>query len=72
MAQAGVTGVFNVQTEIDINHRGVNWPKMVEYYEKRGINPVHFPIHDFNHDDLKSRLFEAAHVLDDMINKQGL
>lgn len=31
MAEAGVTGVFNVQTEIDIAHRGINWPRMLEY-----------------------------------------
>jgi hypothetical protein len=28
LAQAGVTAVFNVQTEIDIKHRGVNWERM--------------------------------------------
>lgn len=32
MAEAGVTGVFNVQTQIDIDHRGINWPRMIEYY----------------------------------------
>ena len=42
---------------------------MVEFYEKRGINAVHFPIHDFNQDDLRSRLFEAAKELDKMINQ---
>jgi hypothetical protein len=28
MADAGITGVFNVQTQIDIDHRGTNWPLM--------------------------------------------
>jgi hypothetical protein len=32
MKDAGVTGVLNVQTEIDFDHRGINWPRMVEYY----------------------------------------
>mmetsp|Transcript_17659 Transcript_17659/g.29840 ORF Transcript_17659/g.29840 Transcript_17659/m.29840 type:complete len:229 (+) Transcript_17659:558-1244(+) len=72
MAEAGVTGVFNVQTEIDISHRGVNWAKMLEYYEHHKVNAVHFPIHDFNQTDLMARLFEAAKCLNDMINNQGL
>lgn len=29
MAEAGVTGVFNVQTEIDFAHRGIIWPRML-------------------------------------------
>ena len=72
LADAGITGVFNVQTEIDHAHRGVNWPKMLEYYAARGIKAVHFPIHDFNEHDLTSKIFEAAKVLNDMINNQGL
>lgn len=35
MSQAGITGILNVQTDNDINHRGINWPKMVQYYEAR-------------------------------------
>jgi hypothetical protein len=34
MAQAGVTGVLNVQTSIDLEHRGVNWDRMVKYYKE--------------------------------------
>jgi hypothetical protein len=71
MREAGVTGVLNVQTDIDINHRGVNWPKMLQFYEKRGIEAVHYPIHDFNEEHLTARLFEGAKVLDEMINKKG-
>jgi protein-tyrosine phosphatase len=72
MLEEGVTGVFNVQTDVDINHRGINWPKMLEYYGARNIKAVHFPIHDFNEADLTARLFEGAKCLDDMLNRQGL
>ena len=44
---------------------------MLEYYAERNINAVHFPIHDFNENDLTSKLFEAAKVLNDMINNKG-
>jgi hypothetical protein len=29
MLEAGITGVFNVQTQVDIDFRGINWPKMI-------------------------------------------
>ena len=45
---------------------------MVEHYQARGMTPVHFPIHDFNENDLTSKLFDAAKVLNDMINNKGL
>lgn len=60
LSQCRITGVLCVQTDIDINHRGVNWPRMQQYYEQRGIKLVHFPIHDFNEQDLTEKLFEGA------------
>tara|TARA_B110000285_G_C15051138_1_gene577049 strand:- start:176 stop:778 length:603 start_codon:yes stop_codon:yes gene_type:complete len=69
---AGITGIFNVQTDIDIAHRGINWPKMIDLYKAKDISAVHFPIHDFNEWDLTSKLYDAAVTLDDMINKRGL
>ncbi len=72
MAEAGVTGVFNVQTEIDFAHRGTNWPRMLQYYEENRIIAVHYPIHDFNEEDLKSKLYKGATILNDMINNKGL
>jgi len=67
-----VTGVLNVQTEIDIKHRGINWDKMLDYYKERGITCIHFPIHDFNETDLTSKLEDGARVLKEMIQDQGL
>jgi protein-tyrosine phosphatase len=61
-----------VQTDGDMDHRGVNWTLMLERYKKAGIHPVHFPIHDFNENDLTSKLFDAACKIHDMVDKQGL
>lgn len=72
MAEAGVTGVLNVQTEIDIKHRGINWPRMIEFYEAHGITAVHYPIHDFNEEDLKAKIKGGADILNKLINEQGL
>lgn len=72
MMEAGITGVFNVQTQIDIDHRGINWPTMLQYYKARGMTAVHFPIHDFNETSLTERMFDGAKTLDKMINTDGL
>ena len=42
MMEAGITGVFNVQTQIDIDLRGINWQKMLKNYKARGMTTVHF------------------------------
>ena len=41
---------------------------MQERYKERGITAVHFPIHDFNEQDLRDKLFQAGNVINDMIN----
>ena len=45
---------------------------MQERYKERGITAIHFPIHDFNEQDLRNKLFEAGNIINDMINRQGL
>jgi hypothetical protein len=45
---------------------------MLQFYGKRGIKAIHFPIHDFNEEDLTEKLLEAAIILDKMINSQNL
>ena len=67
MKAAGITGVLNVQTDIDIAHRGTNWPKMLDYYKENKIKAVHFPIHDFNETHLTERMFEGVKTLNSMI-----
>jgi hypothetical protein len=68
MAESGVTAVLNVQTEIDHAHRGINWEKMLEYYKANGIKAVHYPIHDFNQEDLKAKIKGGADILNKLIN----
>ena len=45
---------------------------MMKYYKSVGIKAVHFPIEDFNEHELTRKLSEAANILNDMINRQGL
>lgn len=41
---------------------------MVSYYQARGITPVHYPIHDFNAEDLKKKLVKGAEKLNELIH----
>lgn len=36
------------------------------------MKAIHFPIHDFNETDLCANLWDAANIINDMINKEGL
>lgn len=71
MAKAGVTGVFNVQTDEDFKHRAIQWDVIKRQYDKQGIKAVRFPIRDFDRDSLRDKLNGATHALDDML-KSGL
>lgn len=45
---------------------------MLERYKRRGIKAVHFPIHDFNEEDLCQKLLEGAKMIHDLVDNQGL
>lgn len=45
---------------------------MMKYYKEVGIKAVHYPITDFNEHDLTSKLFDAAKILNEMINHENL
>jgi len=42
---------------------------MLEYYSENRISPVHYPIHDFNEEDLKSKLYKGACLLKEMLDE---
>lgn len=44
---------------------------MEKHYREHEIEPKWFPIHDFNADDLKAKILEGAHILNDLINEKG-
>jgi protein-tyrosine phosphatase len=69
LADAGATAVFNVQTDEDFAHRGINWPVLVERYSARNVRVVRFPIRDFDPTSLCDHLHGAAHQLHDLIQQ---
>lgn len=69
LARAGVTAVFNVQTDEDFKHRAIQWKTLTDRYDKHGIVAVRFPIRDFDRDSLKEHLHGAARQLDALLKK---
>eukprot|EP00741_Cyanophora_paradoxa_P023991 tig00021719_g23167.t1 len=67
MKEAGVTAVLNVQTMEDIHQRQIPWPELQEHYRRIGIKLVHYPIYDFNPEDLRRRLKGAVKEWDTLL-----
>jgi protein-tyrosine phosphatase len=67
LAKNGVTAVLNVQTEIDMEHRQTDPVKLREIYSKYNIKMIHYPIHDFNAEDLALKIRGAAECLSNLI-----
>ncbi len=51
LANAGVTAVFNTQTDEDFAHRGTQWDLLLARYRSHGIDVV--PIRDFDRISLR-------------------
>jgi len=68
----GVTCVLNVQTDLDMVHRQIDWNLNLSCYKKRNIKIVRHPIQDFSPEDLKMKLFQANKILHDLIEEKHL
>lgn len=55
-----------------MDHRKVDWEKMTRRYNEVGIKPVHFPIHDFSHSDIRKKVAEGAEILNSLITDDKL
>lgn len=67
LAEAGVTAVFNTQTDEDFEHRGIQWDLLMERYRKHDVTVVRYPIKDFDRISLRARLENAADELEELI-----
>jgi len=69
LTKNGVTAVLNVQTDIDMKHRQTDPMKLKEIYSRYNIKMTHYPIHDFNSEDLALKVKGAAECLNDLITE---
>lgn len=59
-----------MQTDLDMNHRQINWDNNLNSYKRNNITIVRYPIRDFDQDDLTNKLRKASELLKNLI-KQG-
>ena len=71
IAKSGITGVLVLQTEEDFHYSMIDFPKMLDEYRKNSIEVIHFPIVDYDDNELRAKLHDSAKLLDKMV-KQGL
>lgn len=69
MAEGGVTGVFNVQTDEDFKHRAIQWDVLLKRYKSHNIKVVRYPIRDFDRNSLQEHLHGATHALDKLLRE---
>ena len=67
LARSEITGVLNVQTDMDFTHRQINWTSNLNSYKKHEIEIVRYPIRDFDSEDLSEKLKGAAEKLKDLL-----
>ena len=64
----GITAVFNVQTDEDMAHWGVDWRELRSSYCEAGIDIRRVPVRDFDPDDLRQKLPECVEVLSELLD----
>lgn len=67
LAQAGFSALLNLQTEEDFRVNGIDWQNLENLYYESGISAYHYPIIDFDDDDLIARIGGAARTLDSIV-----
>ena len=68
LSKADISAVLNVQTDLDMTHRQINWPANLNAYKKHEIEVVRYPIRDFDPVDLRIKLQGAAEKLKELLN----
>ncbi len=63
----GVTAVLNLQTDEDLDERGIDWLAMEESYRRLGIEVHRVPMRDFDPAHQRQRLPEAVKVLENLL-----
>lgn len=67
LSRSDITAVLNVQTDLDMTHRQINWSENLKAYRKHEIEVVRYPIRDFDAEDLTIKLKGAAEKLKDLL-----
>lgn len=64
----GVGAVLNLQTDLDMIVRQIDWASISKHYIETGIELVRYPIRDFDPVDLQEKVAGAANALRQLID----
>ncbi|CAK57868.1 unnamed protein product (macronuclear) [Paramecium tetraurelia] len=65
----GVKAVLNLQTRLDVYHRGVDWDEILSSYKKHNIQMKNFEIFDMDPQDFEKKILKAVQILKKLINQ---
>ena len=65
--EAGITAVVNLQTEGDLDHWDIDWPRLQAHYRKVGIEVRRVPVQDFDPDALRANLPRCVEAVDGLM-----
>lgn len=69
ISEKGVTEILNLQTDDDLKARQVKYPLQRVQSKKYGININRYPIEDYCHEVMVSRLKGASDILNELLEK---
>lgn len=64
----GISSVLNLQTDLDMIVRKIDWASISKRYSETGIELVRYPIRDFDPVDLQEKVVGAAASLRQLID----
>lgn len=63
----GITAVFNLHTDDDIDELNLAWPVLEDHYRRSAIELCRVPVRDFDQDDLRRNLPQCVRALSELI-----
>lgn len=69
LSQTGIRAVLNLQTQWDVNLRGIRLEQIQHAYQESGIEHTRFEILDMNIEDFIVKGYQAAQLLKKLVDK---
>jgi len=69
LAKQDVKAVLNLQTRSDMKHRSIDWEELKRCYRDSKIKVINFSITDMCVEDIRCKAYDAATVLNELVNK---
>ncbi|KRX02916.1 Carbohydrate-binding-like fold [Pseudocohnilembus persalinus] len=63
LKESGIQAVLNLQTEEDMQWRGISWEQQQQEYQKNNIKGYNFPIIDMDYQDMSAKLIQVSQLL---------